>query len=80
MLCECIPLGTNVFGIPDVIGDTGYIFNASDSLKTVISFIRSLGNPQKLGEKARQRIAKHYSISKREMAFKEVLSTNAHEK
>ena len=80
MLCECVPLGTNVFGIPDVIGNTGHIFNASESLKTVISFIQSLGNPQQLGEKARQRIAKHYSISKREMAFEEVLSTNAHEK
>ncbi len=26
MLCECIPIGNKVFGIPDVIGDTGLVF------------------------------------------------------
>ena len=25
MLCECIPVGSNVNGIPDAIGDTGII-------------------------------------------------------
>ena len=35
MLCECIPIGSNVFSIPEIIGDTGYILGHrnSDELK-----------------------------------------------
>jgi len=75
MLCECVPLGTNVFGIPDAIGKTGKIFNASEHLESTISFIKSLENPKQLGEKARARIAAKYPVSKRQRVFKEVIST-----
>ena len=80
MLCECVPIGANVFGIPDAIGDTGYVFNATEPLESVISFIKSLETPLNFGEKARNRIAEHYPISKRKAVFEEVLSTEAYEK
>ena len=30
MLCECIPVGSNVNGIPKAIGDYGYILQLKD--------------------------------------------------
>jgi glycosyltransferase involved in cell wall biosynthesis len=38
MLCQCIPIGSNVFSIPEIIGETGYILNErnSDALKNLI--------------------------------------------
>ena len=75
MLCECVPIGTNVFGISDAIGNTGNIFDASEHLEPTISFIKSLENPKQLGEKARKRIIAKYPFSKRERVFKEALST-----
>ena len=80
MLCECIPIGTNVFGISEAIGNTGKIFDASEHLESTISFIKSLENPKQLGNKARKRIIAKYPFSKRERVFKEVLSKRRYEK
>ena len=38
MLCECIPIGNKVFGIPEVIGDTGFIFEGTKDIDKVCSF------------------------------------------
>lgn len=80
MLCECIPIGTNVFGIPDAIGSTGHIFDATDKLESVTLFIKSLKNLSLLGKNARERIKKKYPISNRKEAFKRVLSKVTYEK
>lgn len=80
MLCECIPIGTNVFGIPDAIGTSGHILETTDNLESVISFIKTLEDPILLGRKARKRIKEHYPVSRRETAFKKVLSQVTDEK
>jgi glycosyltransferase involved in cell wall biosynthesis len=74
MLCECIPLGNSVFGIPDAIGATGHIFEGAKALASVIEFVERIKNTTELGEKARERIKNHYPISRRVEAFEKPLN------
>ena len=74
MLCECIPLGNSVFGIPDAIGATGHIFEGAKALASVIEFVERIKNTTELGEKARERIKNHYPISRRAEAFEKPLN------
>jgi glycosyltransferase involved in cell wall biosynthesis len=74
MLCECIPLGNSVFGIPDAIGATGHIFEGAKALASVIEFVEGIKNTTELGEKARERIKNHYPISRRAEAFEKPLN------
>ena len=71
MLCECVPIGNNVFGISDAIGDTGFIFNGFEELYKVKKFLKSKRDLN--GKKARERIKKKYPLSKRVDNFKSLL-------
>lgn len=64
MLCECIPIGSVVNIIPQIIGDTGYILKHRDVELLKILITEALGNVNKksLGEKARKRIIDNFSI------------------
>ncbi|MCY4298168.1 MAG: glycosyltransferase [Flavobacteriaceae bacterium] len=67
MLCECIPIGRRVFGIPDIIGSTGYLFDCSKHLEPMMAFIHSADSS--LGIQSRNRIMNQYPITKRVDAF-----------
>ena len=67
MLCECLPIGNNVFGISDAIGNTGFIFNGFNELNKVKEFLES--NINLNGKKARERIKTKYPLSKRVNRF-----------
>ncbi len=74
MLCECIPVGTRVTSIPEIIGDTGFIIDEP----VIEHYVRNVQNafqadPQ-LGKAARQRIIHRYSLKKREEKLLSVLS------
>ena len=71
MLCECIPIGNNVFGISDAIGDTGFIFQGFKELNKVKIFLQSKIDLN--GKKARERIKKKYPLSKRVNTYKSLL-------
>ena len=72
MLCECIPIGSAYFGIPHAIGDTGLIFNHSNSIQAVVDFI--LGSKNKnLSLRARQRIVKYFNLNSRTQQFNNIL-------
>jgi len=62
MLCECIPVGSNVNGIPDVIGDTGIlVMNRSvEELDQAVKVALNM-NTQ---DEARLRILQNYSYEK----------------
>ncbi len=64
MLCECIPVGSNVNGIPDAIGDTGIIVMHRDveELEQAVRHALSLGT----GQIARTRVLANYSFALRE--------------
>lgn len=64
MLHKCIPVGSNVNGIPLAIGDTGVIVMKRDVNMLVNGIKKAL--TMDTGEKARQRILDNFSYEKRE--------------
>lgn len=74
MLCECIPIGKNVFGIPDAIGETGFLFDSATPIEKITSFFDT--ENKGLGLKARERIIEQYPWAKRKNAFKNNIPQN----
>ena len=70
MLCECIPIGSAVAAIPDIIADTGFVLKKRnlDNLHQLISEALNCDKAL-LSKKARQRIIKNYPIKRREDEF-----------
>ena len=65
MLCECIPIGSSVNMIPQIIGDTGFILNQKklDLLIDIMKKAIATNNKEDLGKKARQRIVENFNES-----------------
>ena len=73
MLCECVPVGTDVNGIPTAIGDCGFILknrNRRDAARLIETAIES---PASLGEKARKRIKTLFNRERREKSILSIL-------
>jgi glycosyltransferase involved in cell wall biosynthesis len=64
MLCECVPVGTNVSAITSVIGDTGFIVPTPNPQEVADTILKALSSD--LGGKARQRIIENFSKEARE--------------
>jgi glycosyltransferase involved in cell wall biosynthesis len=71
MLCECIPVGSNINGIPKAIGDTGVLWKNRDlkSLKNCLQ--EALQIPT--GKPARERILTQFSEGKRKESLQQVI-------
>lgn len=69
MLCECIPIGSSVGALSDIIGNTGYVLTGKDilQLRSLMDDCLTLNTDH--GKHARERIATLFSIAQR----KEVL-------
>lgn len=67
MLCECVPIVSNVGGMPDIVSDCGYILKHKNinELFELINTARNNVELAKLGKKARQRIVENYTFDKR---------------
>jgi len=66
MLCECIPVGSNVFSIPEIVADSGFILKhkSIDELKQLIT--RAINaDKNSLRKKARKRIEDNYTVEMR---------------
>jgi hypothetical protein len=63
MLCECIPVGSNVNGIPDAMGSTGVIVTERDmvSLRSAVEKAFSMNT----GSAARMHTLAHFSLELR---------------
>jgi len=70
MLCECIPVGTRVGGIPTAIGETGFIVDYGDERQTIDAIRDGLRRPSADGMRARARIASKFTLLQREKALK----------
>ncbi|MHC1706366.1 MAG: glycosyltransferase family 4 protein [Bacteroidales bacterium] len=70
MLCGCIPVGSDVGGIPDIIGDTGFILFKKDieALKILIRTALA-SDTRKLSQQARAKIMNNYSEERRTKAL-----------
>lgn len=67
MLCECIPIGSPVGALPDIIGDTGFILMQRNR-ELLAALIEQAVNSDKarLGRAARQRIIELFPLERRE--------------
>lgn len=74
MLCECIPIGSDVFSIPEIISDTGYILKkrSADSLQQLIESLPD-HDIAKNGKSARERISRNFTIENRKNKLKAIL-------
>ncbi len=71
MLCGCIPFGSSVSAIPDIIGDTGFILKEKNTEELIKLFQKAQTcNKQELSSAARNRIIKEYHYSIRERKLK----------
>jgi glycosyltransferase involved in cell wall biosynthesis len=73
MLCECIPVGTNVGGIPSAVGDAGLLVDYDNVPQTVDAIRAALTRSSKGGAHARKRIAERFTLAQRERALLETI-------
>lgn len=64
MLCECVPVGTNRYGIPIAIGDTGFYTEYGDVELTAEAIKKALDSNN--GKKARERIKTRFNKESKE--------------
>tara|TARA_S200000501_G_scaffold339840_1_gene347842 strand:+ start:38386 stop:39450 length:1065 start_codon:yes stop_codon:yes gene_type:complete len=80
MLCKCIPIGSSVGAIPNIINKAGYIINNSNFRYIENEFKQitriSINKRLELAKKARTRIIKNFHISKRERLFLDLIKNN----
>ena len=75
MTCGCIPIGSNVGGIPDIIGDSGFILQRRDIGKFQEILNSAIQSDKKtLSQKARQRILTNYPKDLREKQLLSLLN------
>jgi len=72
MLLECVPVGSNVNGIPDAIGDTGVVIKQRDD--TVLRDAIHCALKMNSGKLARQRVLNMFSFEKREKEIIEIFN------
>jgi glycosyltransferase involved in cell wall biosynthesis len=64
MLCECIPVGSNVNGIPDAIGETGVLVFKRDIAELSLALERAF--TMNTGADARRHTLDHFPMKQRE--------------
>lgn len=72
MLCECIPVGSNVNGIPDAIGPHGIVIYNRDAKELEAAIRNAL--TMDAGRDARNSVINNFSLSLRELKIKEVFN------
>ena len=74
MLCECIPVGTKVTSIPEIIGETGYVIHTQEQKEYTDNVRMAFNADQQLGKAARQSIVTRYPLGLREEKIVSILS------
>jgi len=64
MLCECVPVGTKICGIPSAIGDTGFYAEVGDPITAIEAIKKALTSNN--GTAARERIRSLFPNERRE--------------
>ena len=74
MLCGCIPVGSRVFGIPDGIGEAGFVVEEPDPQQIEAAIRRALSSPAELRIAARRHIEKHFHIDLRRKKVQDIVN------
>lgn len=66
MLCECIPIGSNVFSIPEIIGDNGFVLQHRNKteLESLLKQVCTTSN-REMGIHARVHVEVNYPLTRR---------------
>lgn len=74
MLCECVPVGSQVSSIPEIISDTGFILKKNDT-NLLVDLLQTAvqSDTLVLGKNARNRIVENYNIERRKVALLNLL-------
>lgn len=75
MLCECIPVGSRVGGIPTAIGDHGLLVPYGDPDALAGALRSALAFPAGTGVGARRHVATHFTLGRRESALVSILGS-----
>lgn len=74
MLCGCIPIGSSISAIPEIIADTGFIVQKRDiNLLEETIKIALNSNKEELSAKARKRIIDNFPLEKRKKELLELV-------
>ncbi len=66
MLCNCIPVVTDIGSLPEVVGDTGFYVPYWSQDAAVQAINKAFNAPEKLGDKASIRVTDKFSLGTRE--------------
>jgi glycosyltransferase involved in cell wall biosynthesis len=71
MLCGCVPIGSNVFAIPEIIGNTGFIVpkRSVENLAEQIQLALQHTDQESLSKAARTRIIEKFPLESREISL-----------
>jgi glycosyltransferase involved in cell wall biosynthesis len=72
MLCECVPLGTDVGGVRTAIGDTGFV--ADWNVEAFSDYIKIYDTTQELGLKSREYVKEMFTQEQRVESLLHVVS------
>ncbi|ENO12280.1 GDP-D-mannose dehydratase [Thermoplasmatales archaeon SCGC AB-539-C06] len=75
MLCECIPVVTRRFALPEVVGEAGFYVPYGDEKATAEVIKKALNSPENFGGKARERIKKNFPLEKRERELVKIVNS-----
>jgi glycosyltransferase involved in cell wall biosynthesis len=73
MLCECIPVGSQVTFIPEIIGDTGFIVEHKNIEEMKQKVEMALQSGSQKGKMAKQRIMEKFPMETREKALTAII-------
>ncbi len=65
MLFGCIPVVSDAYALPEVVGDSGFVVSTRDSEKIADTIKQALALPESRGHRCRQRILGHFSYEQR---------------
>ncbi len=71
MLCGCVPVGTRVNGIPNAIGDAGFVVERD--VDSITAGVRKAVSGETLGGQARARIAGLFPLERRRDGLRDIL-------
>lgn len=78
MMCECIPVGSYVNGIPKIIGETGFLVTNKSLTDVTTMLYKALNADESMGKSAREHIILTFSLDNRKekllKALKQLLS------
>lgn len=75
MLCGCVPVGSNVNGIPKAMGDNGFIVYKKDLKEVKEKLYSALGTTDEEGRKARNYIVSSFTFQKRKNDIYSIINT-----